>query len=72
MVMKDKLVKFHHKGMYYRFRKLGIVFLALISIGTIVAVPTYITFREISNQAQHAEEEQPELLEEDEPDSSSY
>ena len=70
--MKDKLVKFHHKGMYYRFRKLGIVFLALISIGTIVAVPTYITFREISNQAQHAEEEQPELLEEDEIESSSY
>ena len=72
MVMKDKLVKFHHKGMYYRFRKLGIVFLALISIGTIVAVPTYITFREISNQAQHAEEEQPELLDEDESESSSY
>ena len=72
MVMKDKLVKFNHKGMYYRFRKLGIVFLALISIGTVVAVPTYITFREITNQAQHAEEEQPDLLEEDDVDSSSY
>lgn len=72
MVMKDKLVKFNHKGMYYRFRKLGIVFLALISIGTIVAVPTYITFREMNNQAQHAEEEQPDLLEEDEVELSSY
>ena len=72
MVMKDKLVKFNHKGMYYRFRKLGIVFLALISVGTIVAVPTYITFREITNTAQHAEEEQPDLLEEDDIDSSSY
>ena len=72
MVMKDKLVKFNHKGMYYRFRKLGIVLLALISIGTIVAVPTYITFREMSNQAQHAEEEQPDLLEEDEVELSSY
>ena len=71
MVMKDKLVKFNHKGMYYRFRKLGIVFLALISVGTIVAVPTYITLREITNQAQHAEEEQTSLLEEDETDSSS-
>ena len=71
MVMKDKLVKFNHKGMYYRFRKLGIVFLALISIGTIVAVPTYITFREMNNQAQHAEEE-PSLLEEDEVELSSY
>ena len=72
MVMKDKLVKFNHKGMYYKMRKLGIVFLALISVGTIVAVPTYITFREMTNQAQIAEEEQPELLEEDDIDSSSY
>ena len=72
MVMKDRLVKFNHKGIYYRFRKLGIVLLAVISIGTIVAVPTYITFREISNQAQHAEEEQPDLLEEDEVELSSY
>ena len=71
MVMKDKLVKFNHKGMYYRFRKLGIVFLALISIGTIVAVPTYITLREITNQAQHAEEEQTSLFEEEDIDSSS-
>ena len=72
MVMKDKLVKFNHKGMYYRFRKLGIVFLTVISIGTIVAVPTYITFREMNTQAQHAEEEQPSLLEEDEVELSSY
>ena len=73
MVMKDKLVKFNHKGMYYRFRKLGIVLLAVISIGTVVAVPTYITFREITNQAQHAEEEQqPELLEDSDVDSLSY
>ena len=72
MVMKDKLVKFNHKGMYYRFRKLGVVLLAVISIGTIVAVPTYITMREIASQAQHAEEEQPDLLEEDSVDLSSY
>ena len=72
MVMKDKLVKFNHKGMYYRFRKLGVVLLAVISIGTIVAVPTYITMREIASQAQHAEAEQPELLEEDSVDLSSY
>ena len=72
MVMKDKLVKFNHKGVYYRFRKLGILLLAIISIGTIVAVPTYITFREMTNQAQHAEEEQPDLLEEDEVELSSY
>ena len=70
--MKDKLVKLNHKGMYYRFRKLGIVFLAVISIGTIVAVPTYITFREMNNQAQHAEEENDSLLEEDEIETSSY
>ena len=72
MIMKDKLVKFNHKGMYYRFRKLGIVFLAVISLGTIVAVPTYITFREMNNQAQHAEEESDDLLEDDETRSLSY
>ena len=72
MVMKDKLVKFNHKGMYYRFRKLGIALLALISIGTVVAVPTYITLREITAQAQKAEAEEPELLEEDSVDLSSY
>ena len=70
--MKDKLVKFNHKGMYYKFRKLGIVFLALISVGTIVAVPTYITFREITNQAQHAEEEQTSYFEEEDIDSPSF
>ena len=72
MVMKDKLVKYHHKGMYYRFRKIGICVLAAISLGTIVAVPTYITLREITTQAQKAEAEQPELLEEDSVDLSSY
>jgi len=72
MVMKDKLVKFNHKGMYYKLRKLGFVFLAAVSIGTIVAVPTYITMREITNHAQHAEEEQPELLEEVEVELASY
>ena len=69
--MKDKLVKFNHKGLYYRFRKLGIVFLAFISVGAVVAVPTYITFREITNHAQHAEEDQTQLLSVDDVDSSS-
>ena len=72
MVMKDKLVKYHHKGMYYRFRKIGICVLAAISLGTIVAVPTYITLREITTQAQKAEAEEPEVLEEDSVDLSSY
>ena len=58
--------------MYYRFRKLGICFLAAVSLGTIVAVPTYITLREITAQAQKAEAEEPELLEEDSVDLSSY
>ena len=72
MVMKDKLVKFNHKGIYYRFRKIGICVLAAISLGTIVAVPTYITLREITAQAQKAEAEEPELLEEDSVDLSTY
>ncbi|HHT66730.1 MAG TPA: hypothetical protein GX010_00665 [Erysipelotrichaceae bacterium] len=58
MVMKDKLFKNQHHRLYYRFRKLGIVLLVAISIGTIIAVPTYITMREIGSHAQHAEEVQ--------------
>ena len=37
-----------------------------------IAVPTYITLREITAQAQKAEAEEPELLEEDSVDLSSY
>lgn len=41
-MMKDKLVKFHHKGGYYRTRKFFLAAVLLASISTAVAVPTYV------------------------------
>ncbi len=42
MVMKDKLVKTHHKGPYYTMKKISIGLLALASVTFIIAIPTYI------------------------------
>ena len=43
MVMKDKLVKTHHKGPYYTMKKISIGLLALASVTFIIAIPTYIS-----------------------------
>lgn len=40
--MKDKLVKNHHKGMYYRIRKATLVILASFTFAAAIVVPTYI------------------------------
>jgi len=42
MKMKDKLVKFHHKGSYYRVKKFFIAVVAVFSLGSMIAIPTYI------------------------------
>ena len=42
MLMKDKLVKTNHKGMYYTVRKATVVLTAVFGLGFTVAVPTYI------------------------------
>ena len=42
MVMKDKLVKNHHKGMYYRMRRATIILLASFTFAAAIVVPTYI------------------------------
>lgn len=43
MVMKDKLVKNHHKGMYYRMRKATLILLASFTFAAAIVVPTYIS-----------------------------
>lgn len=43
MVMKDKLVKNHHKGIYYRVRKMTLSILAGFTFAAAIIVPTYIT-----------------------------
>ena len=42
MVMKDKLVKTHHKGGYYLVKKVSVVLFILACFSFAVAVPTYI------------------------------
>lgn len=44
---KDKLVKFHHKAPYYRFRKIAISFAALLGLSISVAVPVSITLTSV-------------------------
>ena len=39
MVMKDKLVKFNKKAMYYRTKKLFFSFLMILGMGMSVAIP---------------------------------
>ena len=43
MVMKDKLVKTHHKGAYYAVRKVVIGVLCGFTFAAAIAVPTYIS-----------------------------
>ena len=42
MVMKDKLVKNHHKGIYFTLRKMTLILLASATFAVAVVVPTYI------------------------------
>ena len=42
MVMKDKLVKTHHKSLYYKTRKAVIGTLCVFTFAAAIVVPTYI------------------------------
>lgn len=44
--MKDKLVKNHHKGIYYRSRRILVGTAVAMCVGFMVAVPTYITINQ--------------------------
>ena len=45
MVMKDKLVKNNHFGLYYKLRNFSIGFVALACLAIAIAVPTYISIQ---------------------------
>ncbi len=45
MVMKDKLYKSHHKGLYYKTRKALVATAILLSAFTAISVPTYINIK---------------------------
>lgn len=40
--MKDKLVKYHHKAVYFYFKKAGICFSIFVGASVLVAVPVSI------------------------------
>ena len=54
MLMKDKLVKNNHHGLYYKVRNFFIGFVALGCLVVAVAVPTYISIQN-SQQSVKAE-----------------
>ncbi len=57
MVMKDKLEKTNHKGMYYTMKKVSVGFACVLCLGMAVAIPTYIAQHSINKNAAHAEED---------------
>ena len=73
MVLKDKLVKTHHKGIYYKTRKVVIGVICGFTFCAAIVVPTYIsTIMKSNHQAGLAEEDtrSSEVVEEKE--SSEY
>ena len=43
MLMKDKLSKNNHSGMYYKVRNFFLGFAAVACLGIAIAIPTYIS-----------------------------
>ena len=64
MVMKDKLVKNHHKGIYYRTRQILVGSAVAIGVGAMVAVPTYITINQ--NEQLRVKAQEVEVVEDNE------
>jgi len=59
MVMKDKLVKNHHKGIYFTLRKMTLVLVASATFVVAVVVPTYIVSTLSKNKKAGIAEEEP-------------
>lgn len=55
--MKDKLIKNHHKGRYYRIRNILLGAVMFVSLSTMLVVPTYIGIKEYHNSMAASEQE---------------
>ena len=53
--MKDKLVKYHHKAVYFYFKKVGICFSIFVGASVLVAVPVSIAASIRANEINNAE-----------------
>lgn len=60
--MRDKLVKYHHKGIYYRFKKIGVACSFVVGAAIAFAVPVSISLH-FSNVANAQVEEVSEVVE---------
>lgn len=57
MVMKDKLIKNHRTGYFYKAKQIGLIFSTSLIALAIVIVPTYISFNfQVQNKASNAED----------------
>ena len=55
--MEDKLVKYHHKALYFYFKKIGICFSVIFGSAVLVAIPVSIAASVKSQQIKKAAEE---------------
>ena len=53
--MKDKLVKYHHKAVYFYFKKVGICFSIFAGASILVAVPVSIAATIRANEVSQSE-----------------
>ena len=53
--MKDKLVKYHHKAVYFYFKKVGICFSIFVGASVLVAVPVSIAASIRANEINNTE-----------------
>ena len=53
--MKDKLVKYHHKAVYFYFKKVGICFSIFAGASILVAVPVSIAATIRANEVNQSE-----------------
>lgn len=54
--MEDKLVKYHHKAIYYYFKKAGICFSIFVGAFVAVAIPVSVAAGMRNNNVQETEE----------------
>ena len=52
--MEDKLVKYHHKALYFYFKKIGICFSVFLGTSVLVAIPISIAASIITHQIEQA------------------
>ena len=65
--MKDKLVKNHHRGIYYRARAFFLFFVVLASGVTVAIIPTYIALKGTNNKEATRAVNEPQVQDEENP-----